>query len=369
MFQKYKDIIFHAIPSLVAISLVEIVNVQVYLHGPVSKGVAMLVIWLTLQMIPGFLFGYISDRYYRKKMLVVSQALGVLAGLFLYIFGYEIWVLVLIALTFNPMPVARAAFLDNYPQHSTLRLVAITFLAQYLPWAFYNYIGQFHYQKVILWTLVVLALNTILTVFWFKDTYDKQKKSESGFEIAKSNRPVIYTLIAFTLSELTFYLLWVYLEYDPQNSFWLSIMTYATLIGILIAMLYTRLPHISTITLFYGIGAGITFISFLRCLASHPACNDTFISAMSHYSVIGGIYLPFATIAVINMLGPRHKALGSASIEFGDTIASFVAPLINILVNESILNISMIITILYILATFAQRRAENLLPGSLRKSL
>ena len=48
------------------------------------------------------------------------------------------WVLILIAIIFNPTPVARAALLDAFPNYSTLKIVATTFFVIYFPWMFFN---------------------------------------------------------------------------------------------------------------------------------------------------------------------------------------------------------------------------------------
>lgn len=359
--KKYSEIILHSFPSLIAIILVEVVNVQVYLHGPVSQSQWLLLGWLVLQMIPGFVFGYISDRYFRKFVLIVSQILGLIGGALLAIYGYENWVLILIGLTFNPMPVARAAFLDNFPQYSALKLVAITFLAQYLPWAFFTYLSKINYQTIIYCILGVLALNTILTMFWFKDDHDKNKVAHENMFTIKYKLPIILTLLAFTLSETGFYLVWAFLEITPSFQSWQSITSIGTLIGISLAMLYNRLPHISVITLFYSIGAGILLSVFFRCLIMPSTCDETFVSAMSNYSIVGGLYLPFVTIAVINMFGSKYKAVGSATIEFGDTIASFIAPITSFLVNDKVSSIVLILVCLYICAGIIQRYSEKMI--------
>lgn len=358
--QKYQGIILHAVPSLIAISLLETVNIQVYLHGPISQGPLLLLAWLTLQMIPGFVFGYISDQYYRKMTLIISQALGLIGGIVLAIYGFEIWVLVLIALTFNPMPVARAAFLDNFPQHSTMKLISITLIAQYLPWAFYDYLAKFHYQTIVFGTLGVLALNIALTVVWFKDAYDKKELMHKKPTNFPNKVPILLTLIAFTLAETTFYILWTFLEETPGFHSWQSIITYGTLIGISMAMMYNRLPHISIITLFYSIGTGFMLAVLARCIFSSLPCNETYVTAMSCFSIIGGLYLPFVTVAVIDMFGPKHKAMGSAMIEFSDTIASFVAPITSFLIHEEVYVIVIISLILCTLAAIIQRLSERI---------
>lgn len=358
---KYKNVVCQAIPSLLAICIVELVNVEVYLFGPVSQNASMLFIWIALQLIPGFVFGYISDCNFRKATLIVCQLLGLLGGLTLLIFGFESWVLILIALTFNPLPVARAALLDHFPQHSTVKLVAITFLAQFLPWTFFGSLANYPHRLIIYIILGLLGTNTLLTAFLFKgDTEQPKRKVEVHKpRLVLKNKTLIYSLTAFIFAEATFYLFWAFLEYNPDGHVWITITNYSTVLGIGIAMLYTRLPHISIITLLYSIGAGIAIIALAHCTIVPSFCSSGLINAMSTYAIIGGLYLPFVTDGVIRMVGPRHRAFGSATFEFGDTIASFVAPLLNIFFIGNTHVILITVVILYLLATIFQRKAEN----------
>ena len=360
--KEYKNIASLAIPSLIAICIVEIVNIQVYLSGPVADGgTSMLFLWITLQMIPGFLFGYISDQQFRKASLIICQLLGLVGGLILYIFGFEFWVIVLIALSFNPIPVARAALLDHFPQHSTVKLVAITFLAQYFPWIFYAKIAALGYKTVIFWVLGILAANIILTVFLFKKDSEKKEVLDirHKMQLFRKNSPLICTIFAFTLAEAAFYLLWAYLEYNPQGQTWFSTSNLATVIGISIAMLYTRLPHISIITLFYSIGAAATLMALVHSFSSPSLSEANLLTSMTFYCIIGGLYLPFVTDGVIKMLGNRRRAIGSAIIELGDTVAVFFAPLLNLLFQQSPLNISLAIFAFFAIATILQKSAER----------
>lgn len=352
-------ILLQAIPSLIAIGLLETVNIQVYQHGIVAKSQLFLLGWLILQMIPGFVFGYISDRHFRKKALVISQLLGFVGGTLLAIFGFETWILVLISLTFNPMPVARAAFLDNFPKHSMLQIISITLLAQYIPWAFFDYLNQFHYQSVVFCILIVILINIFFTIIFFKDNYDKGVNNRESLFTIVYKLPILLTLVAFILSEATFYLLWAFLETSSIFRSVQSLTDYGTLVGISLAMLYNRLPHISIISLFYHIGAGTMLIVFFRCLLTSASCEDLFVNAMSHYSVVGGLYLPFVTVTVIHMFGSKHKATGAASIEFGDTIAAALSPLVGFLLSGKIIGLVLTTVILYVCAAFIQSKSEK----------
>jgi MFS family permease len=351
-----------AIPTLMAITLAELVNAEIYLHGPVKEGTSMFIGWNILQTIPAFLFGYISDRNYRKQALIASQALGVVGGSILYFFGAQLWVLILIALLFNPMSVARAALLDNFPHYSTLKLVAVTFIAQYFPWLFFNQIQKIMFGQLILFTLIMLLLNLILTVILFKDKRElihPKIRIDYSIDFIKNDKRIVYTLLAFVLSEITFYLTWVYIEYSHDNAVWLDLTTSGTIIGILIVMLYNKLPHMSIVTLLYSVGFGTSLVAILTCALSVFNCEISLLSAMSHYSVIGGMYLPFVTDAVIKMFGNRNKAMGAAMIEFGDAIAVLIAPTLYVLFNPIPSTILWMILILYIIATTMQKMAEK----------
>jgi MFS family permease len=352
-----------ALPALIAISLLQLVTLSIYLHGPVSNGTGMFLIWNTLQIIPAFVFGYISDKNYRKTSLLVSQCLGLMGGMVLYVFGAKSWVLILIALTFNPMPVARAALLDNFPQHSTLKLVAITFIAQNLPWAFYKTLSLVSFDAITQFTLIALAANFLLTLGLFKDKKDQihpKVEQKGSLEMIGKDHRIWKTFIAFTLAELTFYLLFVFVESRSGDLLWLDFTTIGTLIGILIVMVYQRLPHMSIITLLYSIGAGMAVVALTICNKGALSCENSLLSAMSHYAVIGGMYLPFVTDAMIKMFGPRHKALGSAVIEFGDTAAIFLAPLLQLALKPTPSASLLTILLLYAVATVLQKSAEHL---------
>lgn len=80
---------------------------------------------------------------------------------------------------------------------------------------------------------------------------------------------------------------------------------------------------------------------------------------MSHYAVIGGMYLPFVTDAIIKMVGPRYKGIGSALVEGGDAIAVLVTSIFSTIFSLSASLLLWVIPIFYIAATILQKRAER----------
>ena len=81
---------------------------------------------------------------------------------------------------------------------------------------------------------------------------------------------------------------------------------------------------------------------------------------MSHYAIIGGMYLPFVTNTIIKMVGARHKGIGSAFIEACQTAAILLTAIISAVLTLSAQWALVLILCLYILATITQKRAEGI---------
>ncbi len=356
---KYKHLISLSIPALIAIIAVESVNVIMFAHGPLSENINFLPIWLILQALSGFVFAYISDKHFRKQTLIATQILGVLGGGVLYFIGMDKWAIVLIALIFNPLPVARAALLDNFPRISSLRLIGITFLAQFFPWFFFRVISSFEYQNVLLIILATLSLNVLFMAFLFKDIFDINKSHDVVLKKIKRRKVILLILSALILSEAVFYFMWDYIEYLPGEHFYYSPATMGTLLGISIAIIYPKLPHISIITMCYFIGFSIMIISGYIIFYGKGPPENILINSITYYSVLGGLYLPLVTDAVIELLGANHKALGSSLIEIAGTIAALSASLLDLKTTLSPFSILIMFSIFLLFAAVIQKLAEK----------
>jgi hypothetical protein len=313
MITKTKNLVALSIPSLSAIIAVEMMNVLMYQFSPIKNSNYCLIGWLLLQSIAGFIFATFSDKHYRKLVLVISQIFGVIVGIILYMFHLEIWIIVLIALFFNPLPVARAALLDNFPNVSSLRILGITYFAQYLPWFFFEYIIKYNYKNTTLFILTILSVNIFFTLLFFKDSYDQRQKSNKKSIFIPI---LVLVLLAYIFAETSFYIEWDFLEYQPTYKHWFTPATLGTLLGICVAMMYSKLPHISSITLSYFLGVATIAMTIFLCFSSQDSSKTILVKSMSQYSIIGGLYLPFVADVVIKIVGSKRRALGSALIEF-----------------------------------------------------
>lgn len=80
------SVILLSIPSLLIIVLVEIMRVEINIMNPLSQG-HILVLWNGLELIPAFVFAYISDRNHRKKVLLWSLVLAFFGVVIFNFFG------------------------------------------------------------------------------------------------------------------------------------------------------------------------------------------------------------------------------------------------------------------------------------------
>jgi len=151
------------------------------------------------------------------------------------------------------------------------------------------------------------------------------------------------------------------LEYTPIIRYWFTPTTFATVLGISIGMFYSRIPHISFITLCYFLGSGTMLVSifiFLYFSSAHNA--ESLVIPMGYFAIVGGLYLPFVADTVIKMVGSKRKAFGSALIEFCAVIATGIAWFISYFTKNLILSILIILFILFLSAALLQKRSEKL---------
>lgn len=351
------SVISVSIPSLLTIALLEVTRAEMNILNPLSKS-NILVLWNALQLIPAFVFAYISDRNHRKKALLATLVLGFIGGMILSFVGPKLWVWILIALTFNPLPIARAVLLDHFPRYSSLKIISVTFLAQSIPWMFYQQIGKIAFEKVTL----LITFGTLISIVLVKNLFSNARKSPEHEETIVGKIPrskIILTIMPFLLAQLSMYAGWTYLEQSNYDYSWIDISNFPMFLGILITLFYSKLPHMATITFFYTIGFGIYLLAFLICITGTYDCAIGFISMLSQSAILVGLYLPFVTEAIINMVGRKNKAIGSALIELSNAFALALGSLLFTTQISGLKMIHPLITACFFIAIFMQKKADS----------
>lgn len=358
---EFYKIITFSIPAIVAILISELVTIQVYLVPSVEAN-HLLASWRILQLIPAFIFAYLSDRQYRKGALVISHLISLVLGVAAYVLGYRLWALIVIGLTFNPISVARASLLDNFPQYSSIKLVAITYFAMYIPWIFYNQISLIPLNYATVFTLVLLFINTAMTIFLFKDRKDLTHVDHSLQRtlLNKNVKKLSLMILAFIFSQITVELVWSLIHHYQNANSWIILTNFGFIIGFACSVLYKKLPHMSIITLTYTTGFGISLVAILGSRYGLFGCREAVFSSMSYYTVIAGVYLPFVTDGVISLFNPTRKAMASAVVELATRIGVILSYICLLYVAQNYCDSSYLIALLFLIAALLQRRAEKL---------
>lgn len=363
LFDLYEVSVF-VLPAVVALIISQLVTLQVYLwEDPENR--KFLASWRALQLIPAFIYAYISDRHYRKGALVVSHVLGLLVGLIFFFLKMPFYALIFIGLTFNPISVARAALLDNFPHYSSLKLVAVTYFALYIPWVVYDQFRQIPLDYLMIATFALLFFNAILTALFFQDRKDLSTVDHSLSHVIPKTRQLntLLTIIGFLLSQATMEIIWMLVHDTATSDLWMNLTNAGFILGFIGAVLYKKLPHMSMLTVTYATGLGISLISIIGYKSSLFTCTSALFSSMSYYSVLAGIYLPFVTDAVMSMFSPRRKAVASAVIEFANLLAVLLAYAVTIWVTENMCTMLYIITFFFLIASILQRKVEKSIEG------
>lgn len=333
--------------------------------NPSIQGMMHRISWSLLQIFPALIFGFFSDLYQRKLVLVASQIFGVLGLFFLWLGGVTFWVFLFLGFFFNPFSIVRATLLDDFSKVSALKVIAITYIVKNISWVGLELSKYYTTQALLNVLLPTLVLTLILSVALLSA---RNSKVNSKSLINKNKTPILLTITALSLAETTFYLLWVYLESGRAptgptlqgGENWLSVITVGTLLGTAFVMFYKKIPHFSIITILYGAGFGMLIVTFIFMYKfSWSYTEDTLTTTMSHYSVIGGIYLPFVADSLITLCGVKRKAVGSALSEVADALALIVASSLAIFLAQNVFHILIVIGVLYFMATIFQKAVES----------
>ena len=171
---------------------------------------------------------------------------------------------------------------------------------------------------------------------------------------------MILMIIAFVLSQITFELVWDLLYRSPGKNIWVSLMNYGFVIGFAGAILYKKLPHMSIITLTYTTGFGISIVAMIGNWYGLFGCREGILSSMGYYTVVAGVYLPLVTDGVISLFNPLKKAMASAVVELASRVASICWYIGLFYVLQNYCYSLYLISFLFLLAAFLQRRVEKL---------
>ncbi len=351
-------------PSLLGIFLFEFLNAQILFYTETTVSY-FYVIARFFHVIPSFSFAYLADKNYRKEALLMSHVLGFIASFLLYLYGFSFWSVLVVSIVFNPLSVARAALLDNFPRYSPLKLMAVAFIMKGIPWVVFCVLYQngFSFSYLIKVTLSLFLLNVLMIAFLFRDNRDAFGRSH-GTQFAHIFRgvgsQVVSILIAFILMQAIIRMAWERIEFIQLDQMsWTAFAHIGLILGSASAMLYKRLPHLSIITLTYVAGVCFIILTILLHRFSPVDHSNSIATVVCYYCVIGGISLPLVADVVITLFGSHRKALGAVMIDVAEAMSLLVAVLLATLVISSFYQTASVMLLLFLVASVLQKQIER----------
>lgn len=359
---SFKDLVIHLIPAILVISLFEITSIEIYLNTPISDSEIKFFIWRSAQAAGAFLLGYLSDKFCRKKTLVIIQVSGALILPLVLWQNFAIFPLFLIGFFFNPSPIARAALVDNFSQESKAKLIAITYIAQFIPWCFFLFIKSFSATQVVIAILVALVVNTVISLVFFEDRKDKKQKNHPAitqhFIHKKSTKRALYTLSALFPGQLVFFISDTFFEHLRSSEGLFSALGIGSLIGVLVGMFYRKIPHLSLLTFCFGIGILLSVIPLITNYLT-PSLSIDLPYQLMLFSNLGGFYLPFVFDVVLSATSVNYRGTACGIIDLIISLSSIVGAAIVIFLSPNEISILLMTMILFICATVIQKKGER----------
>lgn len=122
----------------------------------------------------------------------------------------------------------------------------------------------------------------------------RHSSSKISYYTIKIDKKFPFTLCAFLLAQICLYATWLYTETSVESLRWNDFSNYAAVVGFFGVLLYTRLPHISIITLLYTIGFGFFMTSVAMRISGLHSCESSLLFGMISFSLVDAMTFPLS---------------------------------------------------------------------------
>lgn len=351
------NIYISSIPVCLAIAVATLFSIQVHIH--LQNSIITYFLWVSLQAIGAIFVGFSSDLFCRRRIFLLTQLCGVITLLLIIFTKQKMIFFPLLGFLFHPYSVGLAGMIDNFPNSSKVKIAAVCFIAFLIPWLFYEFILEYG-KQLDFFILVLLIVNFTLSFLFFYDKRD-EKVRHSLFQFPReihknAKNKFLYTYIAFCFTQFSYFFINSYIETTHYSKEFYIILALGSIIGCIFTFFYKKLPHVSILTITYGIAFFMSFIPFLFTHLFGLEINTTFLFVV--VGCLGGFFIPFVYDILINAVTPKVRGTSCGLVEFNYSIPHFISALF---LKFAILKISVLllsIPLCYFLATFIQKRSE-----------
>ncbi|MCP5505525.1 MAG: MFS transporter [Chlamydiales bacterium] len=309
-------------------------------------------VWVALQVVFSTFFGLLSDRFCRKKILLLGLGLSMLT-LPLLKMGFFWYAILLSGVFGNLAPVARAAYCDVQVHHNMEPNIINTFLILPLPYIMLS----FDYNLFIRSSFVSIYSIGIVTFFlcliFFKDKRDRESRKVAlqSFPKLKEkfiNGPSIRLIVSFFIINSGWWILTYFAEghlaLEKLLQYFFLIIGLSFLAGAIMCRAYLFKPEKAIPPLFLGIVLLFIFDFLFYVILGKQINSTTFM----HMTIIGGIALPLIYAYYGNQAAVHEQGTVYGVLESVRSLTELSGPLFLSLV--AITNTSTILIPLSIIA-------------------
>ncbi|NRA89714.1 MAG: MFS transporter [Simkaniaceae bacterium] len=289
-------------------------------------------VWVGLQVIFATFFGLISDRFCRKKIVVLGLISSLISVVLLEKGFY--WSAVFInGILGNVEPIARAAYCDVQVHHKMEPNILNTFLMLPIPYIVlsfnYHLFSDYAFNFIIIFATIVLFLFTIL----FKDRRDAESRKEA-FAALKTlkakyfNLPSMGLLAAFYLTNSGWWILTYFAEghlaVQELLKYFFLMIGLSFLAGAILGRIYLFKPEKGIPILFLAVVILLIFDYLFHVIIGNDIISSTFM----HFTIIGGIALPLIYAYYGNKAGVHEQGTVYGILESARSLTEFSGPML-----------------------------------------
>jgi len=319
-------------------------------------------IYNTCEALGALAMGFLSDKFSRRTVCLFSHLVA-LAFLPLIMMGHGVFLCSLVVgFFFNPLPILRAGLIDNMPHFSKIKIIALSFVIQYIPWAIYDQFYGFSRFKAFFIGLVFVAISLLMCFLFFYDRRDKKLRDHrtDSFQasiLPEFRRKLGYTLLASIPAQLVYFFSDNLLENFSENATFYSILSFGSLIGALIAILYKKTPHVAVLTINYGISMVLAIIPVSSIFIYHFSAIS-FPMMFIIFGCLGGFGVPFVYDVILNSTFVNHRGTACGVLDMLFSISSLVNSFLMTFLSFNIFWTLMVIPLFFGFSTYLQKQAE-----------
>ena len=317
-----------------------------------------------LQAIGMLITGFFSDLFSRKTVHFIIQLMGALLLAALLFNPTNLFIIILLSLLYNPMSLLRATLIDNLPHVSKVQLIALTFIMTNVPDALYYVSLQVSALFSATSSLWIVIMSMMLSAFSFFDKRDVSKTKKVQFPLKEfinrgAGKKFGFTIIAYICAQLVFFIVDNASVKYVNSSLFVSVVSVAFVSGSILAIFYKKTPHISVLTVNYGLCTLLAAVPVI-CIYVYGFSDINIPTHLVIFSAMTCFGLPFAYDIILNSTHVGFRGLTCGILDSIYTVMTFLNPAVIGYFHETSVNVILIVVLLlFLLAMGLQKKAET----------